>query len=120
MAVDVKMSVRREINRLKKSITQKSSELVSLKDELERHTKVHEFLGGNRGRTRRTRGRGKRGATVNWDSALKRLPDTFTTGHVYRASVAKGKSRGYLRQVVGRWAKQRKIKRKGRGKYQKV
>ncbi len=44
MAVDVKMSVSREINRLKKNITQKSSELVSLKDELRKHERVYKII----------------------------------------------------------------------------
>ncbi len=117
MAVDLKVSVRSEINQLKKNITQKTSELTSLKNELRRHERVYKLLGGGRTSTRRTRPRGKRAVTVDWNSVLKRLPATFTIDNVAR--VAK-KSRGYLRQVVMKWGKQRKIKRTGRGRYRKV
>ena len=48
MALDVKMSVRKEINRLKKSITQKSSDLVSLKDDLRKHERVYKLIAGGR------------------------------------------------------------------------
>ncbi len=58
--------------------------------------------------------------TVDWDSVLKGLPATFTLDHIYRASAVKGKPRGYLRHVVVKWARQRKIKRTGWGRYRKV
>jgi len=120
MAVNLRASVRSVIKELKKNIDQKASELASLKDELKRHARAHELLGGDRARTRRTRAKGKRAVTVDWNSVLKGLPATFTLDHIYRASAVKGKPRGYSRQVVVRWAKQRKIRRTGRGKYQKV
>jgi len=40
MGVDPKVSVRSEINYLKKNIAPKTSELASLKDELKRHKRV--------------------------------------------------------------------------------
>jgi hypothetical protein len=120
MAVNLEASVRSEINQLKKNITQKTSELTSLKNELRRHERVYKLLGGGRARTRRTRARGKRAVTVDLNSVLKGLPATFTLDHIYRARAVKGKSRGYLRQVVMKWGKQRKIKRTGRGRYRKV
>ncbi len=120
MAVDLKVSVRSEINQLKKNITQKTSELTSLKNELTRHERVYKLLGGGGERTRRTRARGKRVVTVDWNSVLKGLPATFTLDHIYRARALKGKPQGYLRHVVVKLARQRKIKRTGWGKYQKV
>ncbi len=117
MAVNLRASVRSVIKELKKNINQKASELASLKDELKRHARAHELLGGDRARTRRPRARGKSNVTVDWNSVLERLPATFTIDNVAR--VAK-KSRGYLRQVVMKWGKQRKIKRTGRGRYRKV
>ncbi len=117
MAVNLRASVRSVIKELKKNIDQKASELASLKDELMRHARAHELLGGDRARTRKPRARGKSNVTVDWNSVLERLPATFTIDNVAR--VAK-KPRGYLRQVVVRWAKQRKIRRTGRGKYRKV
>ncbi len=74
MAVNLRASVRSVIKELKKNITQKASELASLKDELKRHARVHELLGGQRTRTRRMR----RGPRVDWNSVLGGLPATFT------------------------------------------
>ncbi len=70
MAVDLKVSVRSEINQLKKNIAQRASELASLKGELKRHARVHELLGGQRARTRRMR----RGPRVDWNSVLGGFP----------------------------------------------
>ena len=120
MAVNLRASVISVIKELKKTIAQKTSELASLKDELKRHQRVYELLGGQRARTRRTRARGKRAVTVDWNSVLKGLPATFTLDHIYRASAVKGKPRGYLRHVVVKWARQGKIKRTGWGRYRKV
>ncbi len=117
MAVDLKVSVRSEINQLKKNITQKTSELTSLKNELRRHERVYKLLGGDRARTRRPRARGKSNVTVDWNSVLKGLPATFTLDHIYKARAVKGKPRGYLRHVVVKWARQGKIKRTGWGRY---
>ncbi len=50
MAVNLEASVRRAINELKNNIAQKAFELASLKDELKRHARVHELLGGDYGR----------------------------------------------------------------------
>jgi len=50
MAVNLEASVRRANNELKKNIAQKASELAALKDELKRHARVHELLGGDYGR----------------------------------------------------------------------
>ncbi len=77
MAVDLKVSVRSEINQLKKNITQKTSELTSLKNELRRHERVYNLLGSGRARTRRTRARGKRAVTVDWNSFLKGRSSTW-------------------------------------------
>ncbi len=108
------------INELKKNIGQKASEVASLKDELKRHARVHELLGGKRVRTRRTRARGKRGVTVDWNSVLGGLPATFTLDHIARKRALKSKPRVYLRQAVFRWAKQGKFKRTGKRRYKKV
>ncbi len=52
MAVDLKVSVSKEITSLRKIITQKTSEVTSLKNELRRHERVYKLLGGGRARTR--------------------------------------------------------------------
>jgi len=120
MAVDLKVSVSKEIISLRKTIAQKTSELASLKDGLKRHARAHELLGGDRARTRRPRARGKSNVTVDWNSVLKGLPATFTLDHIARKRALKSKPRVYLRQAVFRWAKQGKIKRIGQRRYRKV
>ncbi len=120
MAVNLRDSVGNVIQELKKNIDQKASELASLKDELKRHARADELLGGNKAGTRTPRARGKSNVTVDWNSVLKGLPATFTLDHIYRTSALKGKPQNYLRHVVVKWARQRKIKRTGWGKYRKV
>ena len=65
MAVDLKVSVSKEITSLRKIITQKTSEVTYLKNELRRHERVYKRLGGGRARTRRPRARGKGAVTVD-------------------------------------------------------
>ena len=123
MANSLIIFVRREIDRLKKEIDRKTSELASLNDELGRHQKVYGLLGGaNRRprRPRRARGRARTTTLVNWNSVLQGPPSCFTIGDLAEAPDARKKSPVYLRQVVVRWAKQGKTKRVERGRYQKV
>ncbi len=54
-------SVRREIDRLKKEIGQRTSQLASLKDDLSRHQKVYGLLrGADRTETEKTAEKGKK------------------------------------------------------------
>ncbi|MFQ5849110.1 MAG: hypothetical protein ACE5JU_00820 [Candidatus Binatia bacterium] len=120
MAFDLKLSVRKEINQLKRDIGRASSQLASLKDELRRREKVYDLLAVERGRKRATRERGRKSAVVDWNSVLKGLPSTFTIDNIARKNAVKRKPRAYLRQVLVRWVKEGKAKRTGRGKYQRV
>ncbi len=120
MAIDLKVSVGREIVRLKKSIVKTNSELASLNDELKKHERIYELLSDNRARRRAPRRRARKGRTVDWNSALKGLPGSFTIGDLAKKSGARGKPNPYLRQVVVRWLKEGKTKRIGRGKYRKA
>jgi hypothetical protein len=116
-------SVRREIDRLKKEIGQRTSELAASKDELIKHQKAYRLLAGGNTKAQRPgrkRGRAKRTTPVNWNSMLDLLPSRFTVGDLAKKAVAGRKSSGYVRQVAVRWAKQGKTKRIGRGRYQKV
>jgi hypothetical protein len=116
-------SVRREIDRLKKEIGQRTSELVASKDELIKHQKAYRLLAGGNTKAQRPgrkRGRAKRTTPVNWNSMLDLLPSRFTVGDLAKKAVPGRKSSGYVRQVAVRWAKQGKTKRVGRGRYQKV
>ena len=112
-------SVKREIDRLKKEIGQRTSELAAVKAELIKHQRAYRLLEG--ADTRAQRLRRKRGrAPINWNSMLDQLPSRFTVGDIAKAAGARRKSSGYARQVAVRWAKQGKTKRVGRGKYEKV
>ena len=116
-------SVKREIDRLKKEIGQRTFELAALKDELIKHQRAYRLLAGRDTKAQRPgrrRGRARRTTPVNWDSMLDQLPSRFTVGDLAKAAGARRKSSGYVRQVAVRWAKQGKTKRIGRGKYQKV
>jgi len=116
-------SVSREIDRLKKEIGQRTSQLASLKDDLRRHQKVYGLLRGadrTARRPKRPRRRARRTSPVNWNSVLNQLPSRFTISDIAKRNEAKGKAPVYLRQIVVRWAKQGKTKRVARGKYQKV
>ena len=120
MASDLKLSVGREIVRLKRSIVKTNSELASLNDELKRDERVYELLSDNRARRRAPRSRARKGRTVDWNSVLKGLPGSFTIGDLAKKIGARGKPNPYLRQVVVRWLKEGKTKRIGRGKYRKA
>lgn len=116
-------SVRREIDRLKNEIGQRTSELAALKDGLIKHQRAYRLLGGGNTkgqRPGRRRGRARRTTPVNWNAMLDQLPSRFTVGDLAKEAGARRKSSGYVRQVAVRWAKQGKTKRIGRGKYQKV
>lgn len=120
MPVALTTSVRREISRLRRDIARRTSELVSLNDEIKKHERVLKLLGGDHKVTRRAGLRARGRATINWNLLLKGLPKAFTIDSLSKRNRARTKSRLYLRQVLLRWVKQGKIKRIGRGKYQKV
>jgi len=116
-------SVKREIDRLKKEIGQRTSELAALKDGLIKHQRAYRLLAGGDTKAQRPvrrRGKARRTTPVNWNSMLDQLPSRFTVRDIAKAAGAGRKSSGYVRQVAVRWAKQKKTKRVGRGKYQKV
>ena len=116
-------SVKREFDRLKKEIGQRTFELAALKDELIKHQRAYRLLAGGNTKPQRPgrrRGRARRTTPVNWNSMLDQLPSRFTVGDLAKEAVARRNSPGYVRQVAVRWAKQKKTKRVGRGKYQKV
>lgn len=119
MGVDLKTAVMRSIDKLKKAISVKSSEIAQLEDELKRHQTVLELLGRN-GRGRVRAGSGATRGRSNLRDVLARLPDKFTSRDFVKAAVRTKKPSVYLRQTLSRWARQGKIKRVERGKYHKV
>jgi hypothetical protein len=100
-----------------------------LREEIKRHELIYDMLGGKPGtgnRTGRPRGsggaqkRGPSGSMIDWNAVFTTLPGEFTLDTMGANKTASEKPRAYLRQVVVRWSKEGRIKRIGRGMYQKT
>lgn len=120
MAINLKFAVSRSITELKKTLSEKTSELAALKKELERYEIVRKVLAGKRRGVQVTRRKARSGPLTDWKAVLKGLPATFTSEHFRKTAAGRNKSAVYLRQILSRWTKQRRIKRVARGKYRKV
>jgi hypothetical protein len=118
MALDLRVGVNKAVVDLRKEISKKTSDLVSLKSELARYQKVQGILNSQSGAARTEANRKVRRKPVDWNSVLKQLPGSFAVGNV--ANLAKVKSRNYTHHVLAKWIKQRKVKRVEPGKYQKL
>lgn len=127
MSVDVREAVIKNVQEIKRALDEKTSEVARLEKELKRYQTVLELLSENGNRRQaaaakdemaQTNGsrRGRRGAL---GEVLTRLPETFTSREFMRAATKTRRSPIYLRQLLSRWAKQGRIKRVQRGKYQK-
>ena len=57
---------------------------------------------------------------IDWNAVFTTLPDQFTLETMSAHKTASEKPRAYLRQVVVRWSKEGRIKRTGRGMYEKT
>ena len=128
MATDLKLSVRRQIDRLRKELAVATGQVAALQDEIKRHELVYDMLDGRKTGERSQQGRstvgalkrGPRGAMIDWTAVFATLPDQFTLDTMIAHKTASEKPRAYLRQVVVRWSKEGRIKRTGRGMYQKT
>ncbi len=129
MAADLKEGVRREIDRLRKELDTATERVAALQEEIKRHERVHDMLDGRKTGKGSRRGRrpgagalkrGPRGAMIDWTAVLATLPDRFTLDSLLAHETAGGKTRAYLRQVVSRWSKERRVRRTGRGMYVKT
>jgi hypothetical protein len=120
MAVDVKASLRQEIDRLRRAIAEKTSELASLNDGLRRDERALALLGDRAVGARTHQVKTRRPALVSWDTVFKQLPNTFTVKDIIKRPESKGRLPEYLRRVAGKWATRGKTKRVSPGKYQKV
>ena len=128
MARDLKVSVRRQIDRLRKELAVATGRVAALQDEIKRHELVYRMLDvqttGKRSRwgpsTAGTLKRGPRRAMIDWNAVFTTLPDQFTLETMSAHKTASEKPRSYLRQVAARWSKEGRIKRTGRGMYQKT
>ena len=128
MALDLKVSVRRQVDRLKKELAAATERVVALRDEVRRHELIYDMLEGRKTAKQPRRGgptvggltRGPRGAMIDWNAVLATLPDQFSLDTISVHKATSDKSRAYLRQVVVRWSKEGRVKRTGRGVYQKT
>ena len=128
MAADLKDSVRREIDRLRKELDTATGRVAALQDEIKRYDLVYDMLDGGKTGKRSRRGhpgagalkRGPRGAMIDWTAVLATLPDRFTLDSLLAHETAGEKARAYHRQMVVRWSKEGRIRRTGRGMYEKT
>ncbi len=128
MATDLKDSVKREIDRLRKELDTTTGRVAALQEEIKRHEVVQDLLDGRttgKGSRQGRSGvgafkRGPRGAMIDWTAVLATLPNRFTLDSLLAHETAGEKNRAYLRQVVSRWSKEGRIRRTGRGTYEKT
>ncbi len=128
MATDLKVSVRRQIDELRKELAVATGRVAALQEEIKRHELVYDMLDGGKtgGRSRRGRPvagalkRGPRGAMIDWNAVFETLPGEFTLDSLLAHETAGVKPRSYHRQVVTRWSKEERIRRTGRGMYEKA
>lgn len=64
--------------------------------------------------------KGSSGKRTNWDEVLKGLPKTFTVDDVMKRPGAKARGRAQVYPTLTRWMEGKKVKRVGKGKYQKL
>ena len=126
MVLDLKVSVKRQIDRLRKDLAAATDRVAALRDEIKRHEQIYGMLDGSAGKGRRAgrpRGgqkRGPKGSMIDWNGVFETLPPEFTLDVLGADKTAREKPRAYLRQVVVRWSREGRIQRTGRGRYQKV
>ena len=128
MSEDLKVSVRRQIDRLRKELDVATGRVAAIQEEIKRHELVYDMLEGRKTgkgsrRGRSTAGalkRGPRGAMIDWTAVFATLPDRFTLDSLLAHETAGEKTRAYLRQLVSRWSKEGRIRRTGRGMYEKT
>jgi len=128
MATDLKVSVRRQIDRLRKELAVTTGQVAALRDEIKRHELIYDMLDGRKTGKRFRQGRsgagalrrGPRGAMIDWTAVFATLPDQFTLDSLLAHGTAGEKPRSYLRQVVARWSKEGRARRTGRGRYEKT
>ena len=128
MATDLKVNVRRLVDRLKKELAVATGQVAALRDEIKKHELIYDMLDGRKtghrsrlGRSRaRALKRGPRGAMIDWTAVFATLPEEFTLDSLLAHKTAGEKPRSYLRQVVARWSKEGRARRTGRGMYEKT
>ena len=128
MATDLKVSVKRQIDRLRKELAVATGQVAALRDEIKRHELVRDMLDARKTDKGSRRGRpgagalkrGPRGAMIDWNAVLATLPDRFTLDSLRAHETAGQKTPAYHRQMVSRWSKEGRVRRTGRGMYEKT
>lgn len=117
MSVNLEAAVMENMNELRKAISDKSLEVAELEKELKRYEAVLAMLRADNQKStaRKGRPRGKGDLAAVLDS----LPETFTSKDFIKAATRTRKPSVYLRLALSRWAKEGRVKRLERGKYQK-
>ena len=119
MSVNLEAAVIENMNELKNAISEKTLEVAELEKELKRYESVLALLRNdqqNRSSGKKGRPRGK----TDLAAVLGGLPETFTSKEFIKAATRIKKPSVYLRLALSRWAKEGRVKRLERGKYQKV
>ena len=118
MSVNLEAAVMENIDELKLAISEKALEVAELEKGLKRYESVLALLRDDHNRDARRKGR-PRGKT-DLAEVLGGLPETFTSKEFIKAATRTKKPSVYLRLALSRWAKEGRVKRLERGKYQKV
>ena len=101
MATDLTVSVRRQLDRLRKELAAATGQVAALRDEIKRHELVYDMLDGRKPGKRSRQGRsearaqkrGPRGVMIDWMAVLGTLPDQFTLDSLLAHETAAEKPR---------------------------
>lgn len=117
----VKKHAQRTLALLGAEIGRREGELKKLLAEAERwRDAIGRASGGGRGGAALRRlGSVGGGARVSWDALLEGLPKTFTVDDVMAKPEAQQKGRAQVYPALNRWLEAKKVKRIGKGQYEK-
>lgn len=73
-----------------------------------------------RAKAKRTTGKKRSGKRTNWETVLKGLPAKFTVDDVMKRPGVKARGRSQVYPTLTRWMESKKVRRVGKGKYQKL
>ena len=127
----VKKQAQRALAVVMDEIRRREAELEKLLEQAEQWRAAIAGTGpttGRRASGQRSKTAGKRrsakkrssGKRTNWDEVLKGLPKTFTVDDVMKRPGAKARGRAQVYPTRTRWMEGKKVKRGGKGKYQKL
>jgi hypothetical protein len=123
MTKEIKSVVARNISEIEKAISQKTSEVDNLKQDLQNYKSVLALLNKSAGNARSStvsNGHRATGSRTDLRSVLEHLPENFSSSDFVKAAAGKKKDPRYLRQTLVRWAAQGRLKRMECGRYHKT